>query len=96
MKLLHHLHIFARPASPAAFACACMLLAGCATKAPTVEVKVPVYVSCVKEVPARPAFESLALPGDASDGEKVLALARDTLLHFKYEGQLEAALAGCL
>lgn len=72
------------------------LLAGCATRAATVEVKVPVYVSCVKEVPVRPAFASLALPGDASDGEKVTALARDTLLHFKYEGQLEAAVAGCL
>ena len=44
----------------------------------------------------RPAFAALVLPGDASEGEKVLALARDTLLHFKCEGQLEAALAGCL
>ena len=73
-----------------------LLLAGCVTKPATVEVKVPVYVSCVKEVPMRPTFASLALPGDATEGEKVLALARDTLLHFKYEGQLEAVLAGCL
>lgn len=73
-----------------------LLLAGCATHTPTVEVKVPVYVSCVKSPPVRPAFASLALPGDASEGEKVLALARDTLLHFKYEGQLEAVIAGCL
>ncbi len=74
-----------------------ILLAGCAA-APraTQEVKIPVAVPCVKAAPARPAFESLALPAGASDGEKVLALARDTLLHFKYEGQLEAALSGCL
>ncbi|QYF95755.1 hypothetical protein KY495_11705 [Massilia sp. PAMC28688] len=69
---------------------------GCATKPETIEVKVPVMVKCVKAVPARPAFAALALPGDASEGEKVLALARDTLLHFKYESQLEAVIAGCV
>jgi hypothetical protein len=73
----------------------CLLLAGCATKPATVEVKVPVYVPCAKPVP-RPTFEFPALPDGASDGEKVLAMARDTLLHFKYEAQLEAVLAGCL
>lgn len=72
-----------------------MILAGCATAPATVEVKVPVYVPCAKAVP-RPAFEFPALPGDASEGEKVLAMARDTLLHFKYEGQLEAVVAGCV
>lgn len=71
------------------------LLTGCATPPATVEVKVPVYVPCAKPVP-RPAFEFPALPDDASDGQKVVAMARDTLLHFKYEAQLEAALAGCL
>ena len=73
-----------------------LLLAGCATKPATIEVKVPVYVSCVKAVPVRPAFAALALPSDASEGEKVMAMARDTLLHFKYEAQLEAVIAGCL
>ena len=73
-----------------------LLLAGCATKPATVEVKVPVYAPCVKSAPARPAFEFPALTKDASDGEKVLAMARDTLLHFKYEAQLEAIVAGCL
>ncbi len=43
-----------------------------------------------------PSIRRLALLADASDGEKVLAMARDTLEHFKYEGQLEAALAGCI
>lgn len=72
-----------------------LILAGCASAPATVEVKVPVYVACAKAVP-RPAFEFPALPADASDGQKVVAMARDTLLHFKYEGHLEAALAGCL
>ena len=72
------------------------LLAGCASPPATVEVKVPVYAPCVNAAPARPAFEFPALPNNASDGEKVLAMARDTLVHFKYEGQLEAAVAGCL
>ena len=61
----------------------------------TLKALLPVYVARVKAVPARPAFAALALPGDASEGEKVLALARDTLLHFKYEAQLEAVIAGC-
>lgn len=73
-----------------------LLLAGCATKPATVEVKVPVYTPCVKAVPARPAFAFPLLGDNASEGEKVLALARDTLLHFKYELQLEAVIAGCL
>ena len=73
-----------------------LLLIGCATKPATVEVKIPVHTPCIKLVPVRPAFISLMLPGDASEGEKVLAIARDTLLHFTYEGQLEAAIAGCL
>lgn len=72
-----------------------LLLAGCATKPATIEVKVPVYVPCAKPVP-RPAFEFPLVSANASDGEKVLAMARDTLVHFKYESQLEAALAGCL
>jgi hypothetical protein len=70
-------------------------LAGCATKPATVEVKVPVLVKCVKDVPTRPAYAAPALSPDASEGEKVLALARDTPLHFKYEGLLEAVIAGC-
>ncbi|NHZ93835.1 hypothetical protein F2P45_33265 [Massilia sp. CCM 8733] len=58
------------------------------------EVKIPVYRLCVTAAPARPAFATRA--PDASDGEKVLALARDHLVYFKYEGELEAVIAGCL
>ncbi len=73
-----------------------LLLTGCATEPATVEVRVPVYAPCVTRVPVRPAFEGPVLPANASNGEKVLAIARDTPRHFKYEGQLEAVIAGCL
>lgn len=73
-----------------------LLLAGCASKPITQEVKIPVYVPCLLAMPIKPTFEAQTLGPGASDGEKVLALARDTPLHFKYEGLLEAALAGCL
>lgn len=71
-------------------------LAGCATRPPaTVEVRVPVTVPCLHDVPAQPQFEFDRLPAGASDGDKVLALARDWPRGRKYEGQLEAAIAGC-
>jgi hypothetical protein len=73
-----------------------LLLAGCATTPITQGVDVPVYVKCVTTVPSVPDFEVRALRTDASEGEKFLAFARDTLKHFRYEGELSAALAGCL
>lgn len=77
-------------------AAALMLLAGCATPPPVQQVKVPVYVPCVSAAPVRPLFAASSLASDASDGEKVLAIARDLPLHLKYEGELEALLFGCL
>ncbi|CUI04664.1 hypothetical protein BN2497_4105 [Janthinobacterium sp. CG23_2] len=73
-----------------------LLLTACAAAPVVQEVKVPVYRSCVTAGPARPAFAVRGLAPDASDGEKVLALARDLPLHLKYEAQLEAVIAGCL
>ena len=58
-------------------------------------VDIPVYVSCVKEVPLAPDFEFGKMLLDAADGEKVLALARDWPRARKYEGELEAIIAGC-
>lgn len=72
-----------------------LMLVGCAAKPPTETVKVGVYVPCVKDKPARPAYETDKLTAASSDGEKVLALARDKPTHLKYEGQLEAVIAGC-
>ncbi|WP_229505388.1 hypothetical protein [Massilia mucilaginosa] len=74
-----------------------LLMPGCAGRAPVVqEVKVPVYRPCVTGAPERPAFATRTLAPDASDGEKVLALARDLPVHLKYVAQLEAVIAGCL
>ncbi|MYM81071.1 hypothetical protein GTP44_03735 [Duganella sp. FT50W] len=79
---------------------AMVLLAGCAaTPAPvTQRVDVPVPVFCVKpgDVPARPDYAVEKLAPSASDGEKVLALARDWPQGRKYEEALEAIVAGCL
>lgn len=74
------------------------LLAGCASApAPVpVRVEVPVMVPCIGAVPARPAYEFDKLPATATDGEVILALARDWGRGRKYEGALEALLAGCL
>lgn len=72
-----------------------LMLVGCAAKPITQEVKIPVYVKCVKDKPARPVYETEKLTPSSSDGEKVLALARDKPTHLKYEGQLEAVIAGC-
>ncbi|MFC0134294.1 hypothetical protein CR105_27035 [Massilia eurypsychrophila] len=72
-----------------------LMLAGCATKSVTQEVKVPVYAACVKDKLTRPVYETEKLKPESSDGEKVLALARDKPTHLKYEGQLEAVIAGC-
>lgn len=69
---------------------------GCTTLAPaTQRVDVPVYVSCLQQKPVRPVFEFDTLPTDASDGRKVMALARDWARSRKYEGELEAAMVGC-
>jgi hypothetical protein len=70
---------------------------GCATKSvpATREVQVAVMVECVKNVPARPANEFEKLTTAASDGEKVIALARDYPRSQKYEGELVAVIEGC-
>ncbi len=72
------------------------LLAGCASAPPAVQrVEVPVFTPCVKVVPQRPAYEFGQLTPAATDGEIVLALARDWPRGRKYEGELEAVVAGC-
>jgi len=73
-----------------------MLLAGCASVPPaTVRVEVPVMAPCAGEVPQRPVYEFDRLPATATDGEIVLALARDWPRGRKYEGEMEAVIAGC-
>ncbi len=46
-------------------------------------------------MPSTPTYEFDKLSTGATDGEKVLALANDWSRGRKYEGQLEAIIAGC-
>jgi len=72
------------------------LSAGCTSTPPAPQrVEVPVFTPCVKEVPQRPTYEFDMLPSTATDGEIVLALARDWPRGRKYEVELEAVIAGC-
>jgi hypothetical protein len=74
-----------------------ILLASCASAPPApVRVEIPVFTPCVKVVPQRPAYEFGQLAPAATDGEIVLALARDWLRGRPYEAQLEAVIAGCI
>ena len=79
------------------FAISCvMLLTGCTSAPPApVRVEVPVMMPCIGEVPQRPAYEFDKLPVTATDGEIVLALARDWTRSQGYETQLEAVIFGC-
>lgn len=79
------------------FAISCaVLLAGCASAPPApVRVEIPVFTACVKVVPQRPVYEFDKLPATATDGEVILALARDWLHGRKYEVELVAVIAGC-
>ena len=73
------------------------MLAGCSS-APMMpqRVEVPVFTPCVKSVPQRPAYEFDQLAAAATDGEIVLALARDWPRGRKYEVELEAVIVGCI
>ena len=73
-----------------------LLLAGCGSAPPALQrVEVPVFTPCVKSVPQRPAYEFDKLAPMATDGEIVLALARDWPRGRAYEAQLEVVIAGC-
>jgi hypothetical protein len=77
------------------FSCA-VLLGGCASAPPAPQrVEIPVFTPCVKVQVPRPAYEFDKLPSTATDGEIVLALARDWPRGRKYEVELEAVIVGC-
>jgi hypothetical protein len=72
------------------------LLAGCGATPPvTQQIDIPVFTPCVKQVPVRPDYEFGKMSLADSDGEKVLALARDWPRGRAYEEKLEAVIAGC-
>lgn len=70
-----------------------LLLAGCATK-PPIEVKIPVTVPCVGELPARPGstFGAGKWPGDKAAAQAALI---DAALWQGYATKLEVVVAGC-
>jgi hypothetical protein len=70
-------------------------LGGCATAPVTQKVDVPVYVDCVKEVPTRPDYLTTHLTAQSTDGEKLVALAKDWAYSRIYEASLEAVVEGC-
>jgi len=73
-----------------------LLLAGCASAPPAPQrVEVPVFTPCVKMEIQRPAYEFDKLTPAATDGEIILALARDWARGQKYEVELEAIVTGC-
>ena len=73
-----------------------LLLEGCATAPPApVRVEVPVMVPCIGAVPVRPTYDFDKLPPTATDGEVILALARDWARSRPYEIALEALVASC-
>ena len=76
-----------------------LVLAGCGSAPPAPapqRVEVPVFTPCVKVVPQRPAYEFDQLAPAATDGEIILALARDWPRGRKYEVELEAVIMGCI
>lgn len=74
-----------------------VLLTSCATAPPPQVVKVEVATPCIKAnlVPPRPDYETAHLADVASDGAKILALARDWLISRPYERDLETIVQGC-
>ena len=73
-----------------------LVLAGCGSAPLALQrVEVPVFTPCVKAVPQRPVYEFDKLAPMATDGEIVLALARDWPRGRKYEVELEAVIVGC-
>lgn len=72
----------------------CALLPGCATFGPKT-VEIPVAVSCVDEIPARPALVSDAELKVMNDYQLPLALHRDRKQREGYMRKAEALLLAC-
>ncbi|KAB8052273.1 hypothetical protein GCN74_26135 [Janthinobacterium sp. FT14W] len=73
-----------------------LLLAGCVSVPPApLRVVIPVFTPCVNSAPQRPQYEFDKLAPSATDGEIILALARDWARSRIYELTMEAAIKGC-
>lgn len=77
----------------------CLLFSGCSLiqpRQPITEVKIPVRVSCVETVPAKPAFKTDAELKALDDYRLAFSLLKDRADRQIYEGELEAVVAGCM
>lgn len=72
------------------------VLSGCSLT-PTMPdvIKVPVGVSCLKEVPERPRFRTARELNELDDYKLVIGLYEDRLSRMQYERLLEAAIEAC-
>jgi uncharacterized lipoprotein YajG len=71
------------------------LLAGCATSQEPLQVRVPVPVPCVVELPAEPVIVADAELRAMSDYRLVLVIARERLQLLSYSAEIRAAAEGC-
>lgn len=72
-----------------------LVLVGCGSNPVTQEMKIPIPVPCVTEMPRKPDYRTPKLPENATDFDKVMALLQDWVNSRKYEGLLEAGLQAC-
>lgn len=72
-----------------------LFLAGCATQQTVKEVKVPVPVSCIKEIPQKPVMVTDSQLMQMTHYEFVTALHADRLTRKDYEAMLEAVIQAC-
>lgn len=72
------------------------LLWGCATAPQVVEVRVPVPVPCVTEIPAAPSVTPDERLVAMDDYRLVLTLARERLLLIGHVAELRAVLEACV
>ena len=76
---------------------AAALVSGRASTPPCepVEIKIPIPVSCVNEIPDKPDSMMGQLPDNATDFDKIQALTIDYLSQQQYIHSLEAVIEGC-
>ena len=76
---------------------AAVWVGGCASTPPCdpIEVKIPVPVSCVTDVPLKPESQMAQLADTATDFEKIQALTIDFVTQKQYVNELEAVIKGC-
>jgi hypothetical protein len=73
-----------------------LLLVGCETAPRLITVNVPVPIACQATEPVRPAMDTEALALDAPVDEQARAMRAEIERREGYEGELRAALRGCI